>query len=116
VHAIELALIKGNGGQAYFILDDGVRTMKEIISAIAATQNVTLPDRSVPSWLADTVAGVMETTWRTLNLKGEPLTRFAAMIMSRDSVLIDAKARREMGYAPVISVEEGLRQLKVLQA
>jgi len=112
VHAIELALTKGNGGQAYFILDDGVRTMKEIISAIAATQNVTLPDRSVPSWLADTVAGVMETTWRTFNLKGEPLTRFAAMIMSRDSVLIDAKARREMGYAPVISVEEGLRQLK----
>jgi len=27
-------------------------------------------------------------------------------------VLIDAKARREMGYAPVISVEEGLRQLR----
>lgn len=112
VHAIELSLTKGNGGQAYFILDDGVRPMKEIISAIAATQDVTLPDRSVPSWLADTVAGVMETTWRTFNLKGEPLTRFAAMIMSRDSVLIDAKARREMGYAPVISVEEGLRQLK----
>lgn len=113
VHAIDLALTRGAGGQAYFILDDGVRTMKEMISAIAATRGMTLPDRSVPSWLADTLAGVTEGAWRTFNLKGEPLTRFGAMIMSRDSILIDAKARRELGYAPVISVEEGLQQLKV---
>lgn len=112
VHAIDLALTRGNGGQVYFILDDGVRTLKEMISGIAATRGITLPEKSVPSWLADMLAGAMETTWRTFNLKGEPLTRFAAMIMSRDSVLIDAKARREMGYAPVISVEEGLRQLR----
>jgi len=112
VHAIELALTKGSGGQAYFILDDGVRTMKEIISAIAATRGITLPHKSVPSWAADALASVAEGAWRTFNLKGEPpVTRFGAMIMSRDSVLIDAKARREMGYAPVISVEEGLRQL-----
>lgn len=113
VHAIDLALTRGAGGQAYFILDDGVRTMKEMISAIAATRAMTLPDRSVPSWLADTLAGVTEGAWRTFKLKGEPLTRFGAMIMSRDSILIDAKARRELGYAPVISVEEGLQQLKV---
>lgn len=112
VHAIELALTKGNGGQAYFILDDGVRAMKEIISAIAATRGITLPNKSVPSWAADTLAAVAEGAWRAFNLKGEPpVTRFGAMIMSRDSVLIDAKARRDMGYAPVISVEEGLRQL-----
>jgi nucleoside-diphosphate-sugar epimerase len=112
VHAIELALTRGNGGQAYFILDDGVRTMKEMISSIAATRGIALPDKSVPSWLADALAGVMEGAWRAFNLKGEPLTRFGAMIMSRDSILIDAKARREMGYAPVISVDDGLRQLK----
>jgi nucleoside-diphosphate-sugar epimerase len=54
----------------------------------------------------------ISSTWRAFNLKGEPpVTRFGAMIMSRDSVLIDAKARRNLGYAPVISVEEGLRQL-----
>lgn len=112
VHAIDLALTKGRGGQAYFILDDGVRTMKEMISGIAATQGIVLPDKSVPSWVADALAGAMESAWRTFNLKGEPLTRFGAMIMSRDAILNDAKARAEMGYAPVISVEEGLRQLR----
>lgn len=115
VHAIELALTKGNGAEAYFILDDGVRTMKEIISGIAATRGITLPDRSLPSWVADGVASIAEGAWRTFNLKGEPpVTRFGAMIMSRDSVLIDAKARREMGYAPVISVERGLQELSAL--
>jgi nucleoside-diphosphate-sugar epimerase len=112
VHAIDLALTKGKGGEAYFVLDDGVRTMKEMISGIAATRGITLPDKSVPSWAADALAGVAEGAWRTFKLKGEPpVTRFGAMIMSRDSVLVDAKARRDMGYAPVISVEEGLRQL-----
>jgi nucleoside-diphosphate-sugar epimerase len=116
VHAIDLALTKGRGGEAYFILDDGVRTMKEIISGIAATRGIALPDKSVPSWAADALAAVAEGAWRTLNLKGEPpVTRFGAMIMSRDSVLIDAKARRDMGYAPVISVEDGLKQLREAQ-
>jgi nucleoside-diphosphate-sugar epimerase len=113
VHAIELALTKGRGGEAYFILDDGVRSMKEIISAIAETQGISLPDKSVPTWAADMIGGVAEGVWRTFGLKGEPpLTRFGAMIMSRDAVLSDAKARRELGYAPVISVEDGLRALR----
>jgi nucleoside-diphosphate-sugar epimerase len=112
VHAIEIALTKGRGGEAYFILDDGVRSMKEMISGIAATRGVTLPDKSIPAWAADTLAAIAEGAWRTFKLKGEPpVTRFGAMIMSRDSVLIDAKARTDMGYTPVISVEDGLRAL-----
>src|SRR5262249_41946335 len=99
-------------GEAYFILDDGVRTMHEMISRIAASQGVTLPEKSLPAWLADSVGATCETLWTILPLKGEPpITRFSAMILSRDCVLRDEKAREEMGYAPVISVEEGLRQL-----
>jgi hypothetical protein len=33
------------------------------------------------------------------------------MIMSRDAVLKDDRARAEMGYAPVISVEDGMGAL-----
>lgn len=114
VHAIELALSNGRGGQAYFILDDGVRSMKAIIGAIATTQNITLPDKSAPAWAADAIGATCEVLWSTLPLKGEPpLTRFSAMIMSRDSVLKDDKARAELGYRPVISVEDGLRALQL---
>ncbi len=111
-HAIDLALTKGRAGEAYFILDDGARTMREMISGIAASRGLILPDASVPGWLADFIGAACEGVWRVFALKGEPpLTRFGAMIMSREAVLKDDKARAELDYRPVISVEEGMRQL-----
>jgi hypothetical protein len=86
--------------------------MKEMISRMAAARGLTRADKSVPGWFADALGAVCETAWRALPLKGEPpITRFGAMIMSRDSILKDDKARRELGYAPVVSVEQGLQQL-----
>jgi len=112
VHAIELALTKGRPGEAYFILDDGVRPMREMISGMATSRGITLSDKSVPGWVADAVGATCETLWSVLPLSGAPpLTRFSAMIMSRDAVLKDDKARAEMGYRPVISVEDGMRGL-----
>ncbi len=112
--AIALALTRGRGGEAYFILDAGVRPMREIISGIAASRDITLPDKSIPGWLADTIGGSCELIWRAFSLRSEPpLTRFSAMILSRDCTLSDAKARSEMGYAPVITVEDGLRALHI---
>lgn len=112
VHAIDLALTKGQGGEAYFVLDDGVRSMHEIISRIAAARGIDLPEKSIPAWLADVIGGVCEAVWGTFGVKGEPpLTRFSAMIMSRDCILKDDKARRDLGYAPVISVDDGLKAL-----
>jgi nucleoside-diphosphate-sugar epimerase len=113
VHAIQLALTKGGDGAAYFILDDGVRTMKEMISGIAAARAIRLPEKSIPAWLSNAVGATCEILWRALPLKGEPpLTRFSAMILSRDCILSDAKARAELGYRPVIDVEDGLRGLR----
>lgn len=109
VHAIELALMKGEGGEAYFILDDGEVSMRDIISGMAASKGLTLPDKSIPSWLADTLGRVSEGIWRLFGLKSEPpLTRHAAMVMSRNCTLKGEKARAGLGYAPVISREEGL--------
>lgn len=112
VHAIDLALTKGQGGEAYFILDDGDVSMREIISGMAASKGLQLPDKSIPSWLADTLGGVSEGIWRLFSLKGEPpLTRHAAMVMSRNCTLKGDKARAGLGYAPVISRAEGLATL-----
>ena len=112
VHAIELALTKGGGGEAYFILDDGERTMNEMISGMAASKSLSLPDKSLPAWVADFIGATSEFVWRTLNLKGAPpLTRHAAMVMSRHCVLNGEKAKRELGYAPIIDVARGLAAL-----
>lgn len=111
-HAIELALTQGRAGQAYFVLDDGLTTMREIIAGLAASRGISLPDASVPAWLADFIGATSEGAWRLFGLKGEPpLTRFGAMIMSRECILRGDKARAELGYMPVISMAEGLRAL-----
>lgn len=112
VHAIELALTKGRAGEAYFVLDDGVRNMREMLTGMAASRGLTLPDKSLPGWAADAIGALCEVFWTVLPLKGAPpLTRFSAMILSRDAILNDDKARADLGYQPIISVEEGLRAL-----
>jgi nucleoside-diphosphate-sugar epimerase len=113
VHAIELALDQGQPGEAYFVLDDGEITMKEMITRMAETRGVELPDASVPSWLASALGFTGEALWRLLRLRNSPpLTRHAAMVMARDCVLVGDRARRELGYAPVITRDEGLRRMK----
>lgn len=112
VAAIRLALTRGEGGRAYFVLDDGERTLREIITGMARSRGLELADRSIPRWLADLLGASCEGLWRLLPLSGAPpLTRHAAMVMSRQCTLDDARARAELGYAPVVSVEDGLAAL-----
>lgn len=112
VHAICLALTCGRPGEAYFILDDGTISMKEMIGGMAASRQLILAERSIPSWFADMVAAVGETIWRMFGLQGRPpLMRLAAMVMSRDCTLNGAKAKAELGYHPVITVKDGLAAL-----
>lgn len=112
VHAVDLALQRGTGGNAYFVTDEGTTTVREFLAALLATRGASPPEKSVPGWLARTLAAMMELWWRALSLDSDPpLTRFAASMMSRDCTIRIDKARRELGYAPVISREDGLQQL-----
>jgi hypothetical protein len=107
--AIELALTQGRAGEAYFILDDGTRTLRTIIEGMAASRGLALPNASIPMRVADAAGFACELAWRALRLPGAPpLTRHAAMVMSRDCVLKGDKAKSELGYEPVITVDEGL--------
>lgn len=112
VEAIALVSERGMGGEAYFVLDDGIRTLREIITGMAASRGLTLPDRSIPVGLSDATGAVCEWLWRALSLKGAPpVTKQISMLMSRDCTLCDDKARAQLGYVPVVSVDDGLREL-----
>lgn len=112
-YAIELALTEGRSGEAYFVLDDGGPvTFRDFLPRMAEAAGFKLEGRDVPGWLVRTMAFLSEKAWRTLPLSGQPpITRFGANILSRDCILVDAKARTEMGYHPPFSREEGLRAL-----
>ena len=110
--AIDLALTKGQSGEAYFVLDGPPVVFRDLLTRMAAAAGFTLPDRNVPAWLIRAIAYVSEKAWRILPLSGRPpLTRFTAGIMSCDCILVDAKARRDMGYQPPFSMDQGMEAL-----
>ncbi|MCB9528867.1 MAG: NAD-dependent epimerase/dehydratase family protein [Myxococcales bacterium] len=112
VHAIERALTEGTGGEAYFVADDGVITLRDFLTRLAATRGVTLPARSLPKWLARAAASLAEGVWRLLRLRGAPpLTRYAIDMLSAEITVQTGKARAGLGYAPVIDRERGLAEL-----
>ncbi len=111
-YAVELALTRGRGGEAYFITDDEVHLFKEFASRLLATQHVTPKERSLPSWLARGGAVVVEGIWRALGrAEPPPITRFVAALMSSACTIRNDKAKRELGYRPIVSVEHGLANL-----
>lgn len=113
VYAMNLALTKGHGGEAYFVLDGEPVVFREFMSKMMQVANIVPPQREVPGWVVRTIAYLGETAFRTLGIKSKPpLTRFTANIMSRDCTLSDAKARKELNYAPPVTIDEGLRILK----
>ena len=112
VHATELALTAGKGGEVYFVTDGKDTDFKSFLPRLVAPYGVELPDRSLPSWLVRPVAAGIEGLWRLLRLKiRPPLTRHAVDLMCCDCTLRTEKIEGELGYRPVLDVEEGLRRL-----
>jgi hypothetical protein len=115
VHGAKLVLEHGVGGQAYFVTDGEVRSFREFLPELMNAYGVELGDRSMPSAIARPVATLIEGIWRTLKLSSTPpLTRHAIDLMCCDCTLNIDKIEKELGYQPIVSVVEGLRQLKEL--
>ena len=117
VHGAKLVLDRGTGGEAYFVTDDEVRSFREFLPELMKAYGVELGDRSMPSLIVRPAAILTEGLWRTLRLSGTPpITRHAIDLMCCDCILRIDKIEKELGYEPVVSVAEGLRQLKELEA
>jgi nucleoside-diphosphate-sugar epimerase len=115
VHAVEQALTRGRGGQAYFVADDEESTVREFLGRLMATRGVVPPERSVPGAVLRPLARVVETLWAWLRPgRRPPITSFAASMMSRTVTVRTDKARRELGYAPPVAVADGLAELLVI--
>ena len=114
VHGLLLAEALGRGGEAYFVTDGAPVDFAEFLGRLVATQGVRARGLGAPLWVADLLAAGLEALWLLPGLPkaGPPLTRTAVNLFFREVTVSDAKARRELGYAPVMSIEAGLRELQ----
>jgi len=101
-----LAAEKGRGGEIYFLTDGEPVEWREFVTKMLATQGVDAGTREVPRWLAKTV--MVMTSW----MKQPPVTRTALALIGHEVTVDDSKARSELGYAPRVSIDAGLAEMR----
>jgi nucleoside-diphosphate-sugar epimerase len=112
VEGLLLAAERGRPGDAYFVTDGEPVAFREFVTALLATQGVEPPDRSLPAWTAAPMARACEAAWKLLPLKGEPpMTTFRSWLLTQECTIDIAKARSELGYAPLVTQAQGLAEL-----
>lgn len=63
--------------------------------------------------MAWTMAGLMGAAWRMLRLSGEPpITRQMLRLIGKPFTISTRKAQAELGYAPEITMKEGLAAMR----
>lgn len=112
VEGLVLGAERGQPGEAYFVTDGDPVSFREFVCDLLRTQGVEPPTRSIPRPVAAALAGLGEAAWRVAPLPGQPpLTRFAYWVSSQECTIQIGKARRELGYRPVLDRPRGLAEL-----
>ncbi len=100
-------------GRAYFISQGDPRPLWEIINGILAAAGIPAAKKSIPAFMALALAGAAEGVYRLLGIRSEPrLTRFLVKQLSTAHWFDLSAARRDLGYIPRVSIEEGFGKLK----
>ena len=113
VEGLMLAAQRGAPGGVYFVTDGQTVVFRDFVTRLIETQGVTPTGRSIPAPVANAVATVGERAWRLLPLPGRPpLTRLAVWLSALETTIDITRARTELGYAPVRTIDDGLEELR----
>jgi nucleoside-diphosphate-sugar epimerase len=113
VEGLWLAGTSGPAGGVWFVTDGEPVVFRDFMTNWVGTQGVEIPDKSVPAGVANAAAAASEWLWRRLKRPGNPpLTRFSVWVSSQECTIDISRAERELGYRPVTTREEGLRQMR----
>ena len=112
VHGLMLAAQRGAPAGVYFVTDGEPVVFRDFITRLLATQGIDAPTRSVPTSVARAVAATSEAAWRLLPLPGRPpLTRLTVWVSGLETTIDITRAREELGYAPVKTIDQGLAEM-----
>jgi nucleoside-diphosphate-sugar epimerase len=99
-------------GNVYFISQDDPIPVWDMVDRILAAAGKPPVKRRVSFPAAWTAGLLLETVYRVFRLNGEPpMTRFVAKELATTHWFDISAAKRDLGYAPKVSINEGLRRL-----
>lgn len=101
-----------NAGKPYFIGDGEPVVLWEWINRLLERLDVPPIRKHVSPDIAYKAGAVLETIYRTLRLSGEPrMTRFVVRQLSKSHWYDMEPARRDFGYSPIVTADEGFERL-----
>lgn len=112
VDAVVLAMDHGTGGQAYFITDNEVSTMRQFLTQMLQTVGRNPGEKNASKGLVRFLARIFESIWKLFRIRRKPpITAFSAAMMSAHCTISSTKARDGLGYVPKVSVAAGMKNL-----
>jgi 2-alkyl-3-oxoalkanoate reductase len=100
-------------GKAYFINEPEAVNLWDWIDLLLERGGMPPVRRAISAAAATAIGLTCEAVWGVLKLKSEPpMTRFVAAQLAGSHSYSIAAAKRDFGYQPLYSIEEGLRRLQ----
>jgi nucleoside-diphosphate-sugar epimerase len=100
---------KAGSGQIFTLGGDEYVSLNRLVEIIAKILNKPAPKRHIPLWPVQLAAIFCETFCRPLGIE-PPIYRRRLDFFTKDRAFDISKARRELGYQPRITLEDGLKR------
>ena len=103
---------KDVGGKAFFITDNDPVDLWEWIKNLLQASGIPWDPKPISSTLAFNTGAFLELFHKLLMLPGEPpMTRFVARQLSTTHTFDTTRAKELLGYEPIVTQEEGMKEL-----
>lgn len=117
VAALERVTDDGVHGNAYVVTNGEPRPVADLLAGICTASGVRPPQWHVPAAVARAAGSVVEAVWRVRPGEDEPpMTRFLAEQLSTAHWFDQRRTRRDLGWTPSVSIDEGLERLAAAAA
>ncbi len=111
--AIFAAFKNGRPGEMYYVIDKEHVLFRDFLTRVLATQGLAPPERNINRNLALALGYVVPVFWKLMKKAGPPpMDAEFVHMQATEYTISDKKAREELGYEDVVTLEEGLEELR----
>ncbi len=97
-------------GRTYNLTNGETVRLWDMVARLAGALGYPVPRRRLSLRAALAVAGALEAAYTLLPGREPPLTRYTVRMLAQDATLDITAAKRDLGYVPRVSLEDGLQR------